>query len=74
MTFQFETWSELLAMGGHGAFVWSAYSLAFIVLLAAWLLPYVQYKKRLNALMSEHHTQPSTPKDRHDRASHNTDS
>lgn len=66
MTIQFETWSELVAMGGHGVFVWSAYSLALMVLLVSGLLPYVQHKRRLNALINKHRTQPNTVHDTHD--------
>lgn len=66
MTIQFETWSELVAMGGHGAFVWSAYSLALMVLLVSWLLPFVQHKRRLKTLINKHRTQSNTVQDTHD--------
>lgn len=36
MTFQFETMMEFLAMGGHGAYVWSAYAISIVVLV--WLV------------------------------------
>ncbi|MEK6787920.1 MAG: heme exporter protein CcmD [Pseudomonadota bacterium] len=29
MTFYFASWSEFLAMGGHGLYVWLAYGLFF---------------------------------------------
>lgn len=30
--------SEFFAMGGYGAYVWSAYALACVVLVANWVL------------------------------------
>ncbi|MFN3920560.1 MAG: heme exporter protein CcmD [Methylohalobius sp.] len=39
------TWSEFLAMGGYGAYVWSAYGLAAAVLL--WNLIVAWRKQRL---------------------------
>lgn len=35
------------AMGGYGGYIWTVYSVAFIVLLANILLPYVKYTQIL---------------------------
>lgn len=41
--------SEFFAMGGYGAYVWSAYSLACIVLVANWLIA----RRRHNQVLTE---------------------
>jgi len=41
---------EFLAMGGYGAYVWSSYALAFIVLVANWVLARRRHNRVLNEL------------------------
>ena len=36
---QFESFADLMSMGGHGIFVWSVYAITFIVLLSLVLTP-----------------------------------
>lgn len=43
---QFDTLAALLDMGGHGAYVWSAYGISLLVLAANVILP----RRRLAAL------------------------
>lgn len=38
------TWSEFLAMGGYGAYVWSAYGLAAAVLLWNLIVPWLKWR------------------------------
>ena len=40
--------SEYLAMGGHGAFVWSAYAITAIVLALNVLQPWLARKRLVN--------------------------
>ena len=47
--FQFESLSEFIGMGGHGAYVWSAYLISLLVL--TWLV--VSPFRRRRALMQE---------------------
>tara|TARA_R110000787_G_scaffold38998_14_gene97903 strand:- start:5921 stop:6103 length:183 start_codon:yes stop_codon:yes gene_type:complete len=49
MTFQFETMLEFLAMGGHGAYVWSAYAISIVVLIALVVAPLRRRSKFLAA-------------------------
>lgn len=37
----FNSFSEFVAMGGHGLFVWSAYAITLVVLLFNLILPLV---------------------------------
>jgi len=43
----------LLAMGGHGAYVWSAYSVAVLVIVAMLVLPLRRRKRLLVQLGAE---------------------
>ncbi len=43
-------WSEFFAMGGYGAYVWSSYAIAFVVLAANVLAPMMQHKRLLAGL------------------------
>ncbi len=38
----FESMAELWAMAGHGPFVWSAYAITFVVILALIIMPLQQ--------------------------------
>lgn len=42
---QFDSLSALIEMGGHGAFVWSAYALALVTLLITALAPLRRSRK-----------------------------
>lgn len=44
MKFQFESVAEFMLMNGHGAYVWSAYGLTFIVLAYLLIKPVLQQK------------------------------
>lgn len=44
----FETFSDFLAMGGHGLYVWAAYGVTFLVFFINAIRP-VQMRKRLIA-------------------------
>ncbi len=39
--------ADFFQMGGYALYVWSAYALAFVVLLINWLGPYFKHKKKL---------------------------
>ncbi|MBM4207300.1 MAG: heme exporter protein CcmD [Gammaproteobacteria bacterium] len=40
-------WQEFFAMGGYGFYVWTAYGITFIVLVANVVVPIVQRKQFL---------------------------
>ncbi len=44
------SFAEFLAMGGYGFYVWTAYSIAFVVLLLNVVLPLIQRKQFLREL------------------------
>ena len=46
----FSSFSEFLAMGNHGAFVWSAYAIVVIFLILAHLLVRLRHQKLRNTL------------------------
>ncbi|WP_417584098.1 heme exporter protein CcmD [Nitrincola sp.] len=41
----FESFSDFLAMGGHGLYVWSSYALGLVVLLANVISPMMTRKR-----------------------------
>lgn len=41
----FDSFSEFLAMGGHGFYVWSSFALGLIVLVGNVVLPMLERKK-----------------------------
>ncbi len=41
----FSSLNEFMAMGGHGAFVWSAYGLAFVVIAFNFVRPLLLQRK-----------------------------
>jgi heme exporter protein D len=49
---QFNTWSEFLAMGGYGYFVWMSFGVSAAVLLLEVLVLKAQRKKTLRALQT----------------------
>jgi heme exporter protein D len=42
---QFDSFTELLHMGGHGAFVWSVYFITLVVVIGNVLIPLRQKKR-----------------------------
>ena len=44
------SFAEFLAMGGYGFYVWTAYGIAFVVLLLNVVLPLIQRKQFLREL------------------------
>lgn len=44
---RFDSFAEFLAMGGHGAFVWSAYAIALVVIVGNFVWPRLQAQKNL---------------------------
>ncbi|KAF3981089.1 MAG: heme exporter protein CcmD [Methylococcales symbiont of Hymedesmia sp. n. MRB-2018] len=44
------SFNEFLAMGGYGMYVWSAYGIAFVVLLLNIVLPFMQRKQLVRDL------------------------
>jgi heme exporter protein D len=49
----FESFAELLAMDGHGAYVWSAYLLTIVVLAQLFIWPRLSRKRLLRELRLE---------------------
>lgn len=41
----FDSFSDFLAMGGHGIYVWSSYALGLIILVANVILPKMARKR-----------------------------
>ncbi len=50
---RFENFADLVAMSGHGPYVWSAYAIAIVVLALNVVWPLVQKKRNLKALREE---------------------
>lgn len=42
---QFNSFDEIVQMGGHGAFVWSAYAIATATLIALIVLPLLRQRR-----------------------------
>jgi len=52
---QFNSFDEIVQMGGHGAFVWSAYAIAAITLIALIVLPLLRQRRFfVEQIASEH--------------------
>jgi len=49
----FESFSEFLAMGNHGFYVWFAYGLTFFVLVALSVLSVVDHRSTLRELAAQ---------------------
>ncbi len=45
MRIQFDSFADLLAMDGHGLYVWASYGVVLVVLSALWLLPLVRQRR-----------------------------
>lgn len=46
----FASFAEFLAMGGHGADVWSGYGLCVVLLALNVMLPFLAHRRYLNTL------------------------
>jgi heme exporter protein D len=46
----FETFADFIAMGKHGPFVWSAYGISLIIILANIIAPIQRKKALLNEI------------------------
>jgi len=51
--FQFASFSDFLAMGGHGVYVWVAYGVSFVALAALALQPLLRRRQLQRALARE---------------------
>lgn len=49
----FESFSEFIAMDGHGPFVWGAYGIAFVVLVFNFVWPIVLVRRNKARLAKE---------------------
>lgn len=47
---QFESFSEAMAMGGHGPFVWGAYAITLVVVLISLLKPWLATRRLQSAI------------------------
>jgi heme exporter protein D len=45
----FESWSEVWQMGGHGVFVWSAYSVTLLAIAALVIVPWRRSRAEVKA-------------------------
>lgn len=52
MTFAFHSFSDFLAMGKHGVYVWSSYGF-FLVCILALVIPLFMQNKRLKRTLKE---------------------
>lgn len=50
----FSSFSDFIAMGGHGLFVWSAYSITLIVIVGNFVWPVVLQKRNIKLLQARH--------------------
>ena len=48
------TFSEFIDMGGYGNFVWSAYGIWLLVMIANYVQPRMKEKKIINDLIKRH--------------------
>jgi len=42
--------TDFFSMGGYGAYIWSAYALALLVLLFNWVAPAIKRRQLINQL------------------------
>ena len=47
---QFDSWTDLIDMGGHGLYVWLSYGFALLVLFFNVVKPWWQFNHTLRAL------------------------
>ena len=50
----FESWAEFIRMGGHGAYVWSAYALALMVVIYNLSAPFLARRRVLSEIRRLH--------------------
>jgi heme exporter protein D len=55
--------SDFLHMGGYAFYVWSAYILAFFVLIINWLGPYFKHKANIKSARDFHQLNRDQPYD-----------
>ena len=58
---QFDSFSEALTMGGHGAYVWSAYAITLVVVLICLLKPWLATRGLQSAIRQRSAKQPVRP-------------
>ncbi|MGS2724511.1 heme exporter protein CcmD [Porticoccus sp. GXU_MW_L64] len=51
--FYFDSFSDFLAMGRHGVYVWSAYGIALVILLATVIAPLQRRKALRKAILRQ---------------------
>lgn len=51
--FAFESFSEFIAMAGHGPYVWTAYAICFVVLVAVLIVPVRAYRRQLRLIKQQ---------------------
>ncbi|MBK8185970.1 MAG: heme exporter protein CcmD [Cellvibrio sp.] len=61
MNFQFESLAELLAMKGHGPFVWSAYSISIIAFAYLIWTPVKSYRDMVNRELKKRSREENAP-------------
>ena len=49
----FDNWSDVIEMGGHGAFVWSTYLITVLVLVYLVWSPLARHRRQLQNLRHE---------------------
>jgi len=54
-------WNQWLNMGGYGAYIWSAYGLAAIVLVWNWLSPLLRRREVMRKLKSWYRQEERLP-------------
>lgn len=50
----FENWAEFIRMGGHGAYVWSAYALTILVVIYNLLAPFLARRQAFREISRLH--------------------
>lgn len=60
----FDSWQALLAMEGHGPYVWSAYAITLIVLLWLLLAPLLRRRQLIADIRAQERRRAASP-DRH---------
>ncbi|XOV89903.1 MAG: heme exporter protein CcmD [Pseudomonadota bacterium] len=50
---KFDSLAAFIEMGGHGPYVWAAYAIALLVILANFVWPLVIYRRNLAQLRQE---------------------
>lgn len=53
---RFDSLADFIAMGGHGPFVWSAYAIAFVVIVFNFVWPVVLKKRHISRMRQQQAT------------------